>query len=127
MAKRREENKAAQRKYMKDYDRCELCGSKKNLQCHHIIPLSTSIVGCDIDVEDNFLCVCSACHAKLTPKNLIVRYSMAKQRFTNEKDRIAYYFYKNVQDALEDNSFLSACDMMDIFDKTLNEFESKTA
>lgn len=128
MAKRREENKAAQREYMKDYDRCELCGSKKNLQCHHIIPLSTSIVGCDLDVEDNYICVCSACHAKLTPKNLIVKYGMAKKRFIDEKDRIGFYFYKNVGDALEyNNGLLSACDIMDIFDETLNEFEYKTA
>jgi hypothetical protein len=128
MATNRCEDKAAQRRYMKDYDKCELCGSKKNLQLHHIIPLVTSIVGLNLDVQDNYICVCSSCHAKLTPKNLITKYGMSRKRFLTEKRRLEYYFYKNIGDKQEKEEYpLSACDIMDIFDETIGTFEFETA
>ena len=57
--------------------RCELCGSKRGLEAHHIVPL---IFG-GPDTEDNLLVVCCSCHAKLTPRKLLT-----KQGLKNAKD-----------------------------------------
>ena len=61
------------RKYLKEFSRCELCGSPKTLELHHIIP--TAFGG--PDVIDNWIAICRGCHAKLTPKNLLVRKGIA--------------------------------------------------
>ena len=57
-----------QKKYMSNFSRCELCGSPKKLELHHIIP----IVYGGPDIIDNWIAICYGCHAKLTPRNLLI-------------------------------------------------------
>ena len=80
------------RKYLKEFCRCELCGSPKALELHHIIP--TAFGG--PDVMENWIAICHGCHAKLTPKRLLINRGIAKHY-----DPI-HDFYKAMNDALED-------------------------
>ncbi len=43
-------------------NRCEICGSEDNLECHHIIPVKVSPVE-SFDV-DNIIILCDSCHKK---------------------------------------------------------------
>ena len=62
------------KKYLKEFSRCELCGSPKSLELHHIIP--TAFGG--PDVKDNWIAICHKCHAQLTPKSLLVKKGQTK-------------------------------------------------
>jgi len=81
-----------QRKYLKEFSRCELCGSPKSLELHHIIP--TSFGG--PDVVDNWIAICHGCHAKLTPKSILVKKGQTKY-FNPVHD-----FYKLLQQGLQE-------------------------
>lgn len=61
-------------KYVKKYGikRCELCGSKKVLEAHHIIP----VVCGGSDNDENLIAICSACHSKLTPRSELTKYGI---------------------------------------------------
>ena len=82
-----------QKKFIEEIGRCELCGSKRNLQLHHMIPMvcqpddddNLLKKPIDLDIEDNWICVCCSCHDKLTPKNLLCKYGMNKQKQRNKK------------------------------------------
>lgn len=54
---------------LKLHEQCELCGSNKSLEVHHIIPLS---FGGD-NSEENMIVVCRMCHTKLTPHKLLTK------------------------------------------------------
>lgn len=54
--------------------RCELCGSRRSLEAHHIIPVAIQ----DIDSPDNLICVCESCHSKLTPRSLLTQIGLNK-------------------------------------------------
>lgn len=73
------------RKFINEVGKCELCGSKRNLQLHHMIPRTCENEFVNLDVEDNWLCVCGSCHAKLTPKNLLVKYGISKAKLGNKE------------------------------------------
>ena len=74
-----------QKKFIDEIGRCELCGSRRNLQLHHMIPLVCENEFVNLDVEDNWLCVCGSCHSKLTPKNLLVKYGISKAKLGNKE------------------------------------------
>ena len=80
------------KKYLKNFARCELCGSPKSLELHHIIPITFG----GPDVMDNWIAICHGCHAKLTPKRLLVNKGIAKH-FNPIHD-----FYKALDDAYKD-------------------------
>ena len=63
------------KKYLKEFSRCELCGSPKKLELHHIIPKSFG----GPDVMDNWIAICSGCHAKLTPRSILIKQGMYSQ------------------------------------------------
>lgn len=65
--------------------RCELCGSTQALELHHIIPV---MFGGE-DSEDNLLLVCTGCHARLTPKQTLIKLAMNTPRYTY-KDMVHY-------------------------------------
>lgn len=56
--------------------RCELCGSRRSLEAHHIIPVAIQ----DIDSPENLICVCGSCHSKLTPRSLLTKIGLNKAR-----------------------------------------------
>lgn len=62
-----------QQKVLRMCERCELCGSMRNLEVHHIIPLVIEIEEIDLNCEENLLVVCKKCHAMLTPHRLLTK------------------------------------------------------
>lgn len=72
---------ANMKKIVSDAGRCELCGSKRDLQAHHIIPYSLF----PSDDEDNIICVCKGCHAKLTPTSLLTKVGLNNARENGKK------------------------------------------
>lgn len=89
-----------QKKYVDDVGRCELCGSKKNLELHHIIPLVCEPPKhpIDLDTEDNWICVCGSCHSKLTPKNILVKYGMNRTKIQNNAIEVKARVYEDFCD-----------------------------
>lgn len=64
------------RQLLREYSCCELCNDRRNLEVHHIIPVSCG----GSDNIDNLIVVCGKCHAKLTPKKELVRIGLQKAR-----------------------------------------------
>lgn len=56
-------------------NKCELCGSQRKLEVHHIIP----IVANGDDDKDNLIVLCEKCHGILTPKSYLTRYGQKKK------------------------------------------------
>lgn len=50
----------------RDKNKCILCGSKKRIEVHHIIPYSISIL--NREEKSNLCCLCKECH-KMVTKN----------------------------------------------------------
>ena len=61
-------------KLLQSHSCCELCGDKRNLEVHHIIPV---VCGGSDDVS-NLVVVCGRCHAILTPKSELTKISLRK-------------------------------------------------
>lgn len=64
---------AIQHRILKMCERCELCGSQRNLEVHHIIPLVVEIEDIDLNCEENMIVVCKKCHSMLTPHRLLTK------------------------------------------------------
>jgi len=96
-------------KLLKDHQQCELCGSTINLEVHHIIPVMFQMGTVDLNVEDNMIVLCSRCHSALTPKSLLIRIGVAKNR--NDK---LIRFYEELEEYEGD---ISKTDILDIVDK----------
>ena len=79
---------------------CELCGDKRNLEVHHIIPQVAKIDGLDIDDLDNLIVVCGKCHNRLTPRRYLQKYGIAKmpREFNKEDIDKARKFYDGLLD-----------------------------
>lgn len=89
-------------------DKCELCGSQRSLEVHHIIPVA---FGGD-DSLDNLICVCNSCHGKLTPRKLLIRRGIEKKQW--EVD-----FWKHFMNMCDDNNPPDTCDVFDYCEHTL--------
>lgn len=65
--------------------RCELCGSMKFVELHHIIP----IVFGGPDIPENWIMICVNCHTRLTPRKLLqekgIAIAKAKGRYHGRK------------------------------------------
>ena len=68
----------AWKKKVKKIGRCEVCGSKKDLTAHHIVPWAYSIKG-RTDVT-NGQCLCKDCHAMMHNDALWLEYMLKKVR-----------------------------------------------
>lgn len=90
--------------------RCELCGSKRGLELHHIIPRS---IGGE-DNDENLILVCYGCHAKLTPRSLLTKMGMNRKcnMFVNVRK-----IYERVGELLDAGEFVDAICMFDIIDE----------
>ena len=73
------------KEFMEMFDKCELCGSPRNLELHHIIPTCTGFIGVDLDVPDNWIMVCHKCHAQLTPKKLLTKIGLQKAKMNGKQ------------------------------------------
>lgn len=82
--------------------KCELCGSERELQAHHIIPVTCG----GTDDKENLLCVCKRCHALLTPHSLLVK--LGQKKVTWEID-----FWEGLDKAVENGEVACAVDVMD--------------
>lgn len=103
------------RKFIDEIGQCELCGSKRNLRLHHMIPLVCENEFINLDVQDNWLCVCGACHAKLTPRNLLCKYGISNVKKNNEKILKRQKFLGAIDAELNDGIMLRPVEIIDIF------------
>lgn len=98
--------------------KCELCGSTRNIEVHHIIPRCCEIDGININDKDNLLVVCSACHSKLTPKAMLVKYGLEKAK---RQGKLLHKFYEMVDEHIEENDGISSVEIMDIVDSVFGD------
>lgn len=97
---------AVMQKVVEEVGRCELCGSKRGLEAHHIIPLV-----CGGNNEDyNLICVCQCCHARLTPRAYLTKLGR-DLKFNKPAERIRKKFYDRAYEKAQ-----GICDLFDIFD-----------
>jgi 5-methylcytosine-specific restriction endonuclease McrA len=91
-----------QKRIVKEVGRCELCGSKRGLEAHHIVPV---VCGGE-DVDENLICVCSACHARLTPRAYLCKIGKEKKRYNHPFKQALYA-------KIEENLNNGNCDVFD--------------
>lgn len=115
---RRKINANLHKKLIEEVGRCELCGSRRGLEVHHIVPHVIAIHGVDFDCEDNLLVVCSNCHSRLTPRKFLTSIGVRK---ASNYDKLNVAFYRQVGEQIEKGN-VSAVDVMDAFDTVMNEF-----
>ena len=92
-------------------DKCELCGSRRGLEAHHIIPVS---FGGPEDDIDNLIVICVSCHTRLTPKKLLTKKGIEKAKAYDMLSNISLYVYEHLMDIYDCNAFL------DVFDDAIN-------
>lgn len=86
--------------------KCELCGSSRNLEAHHIIPIDCG----GQDTENNLICVCHACHAKLTPHSELIKISLDKCKYKGyiyqtEKDKFMAMLWEHIMSECEKKGY----------------------
>ena len=94
------------RRVVRTAGKCELCGSTRGLEAHHIIPIA---FGGD-DSEENILCVCAKCHGLLTPRSILSKRGIHNNNwevlFWQHFDRLDGHFdVFDVLDYLDDELF----------------------
>ena len=98
-----------------DIKACELCGSHRSLDVHHIVP---RVFGGE-DEADNLVVVCQKCHGILTPRGVLTK---AGIRTTKERNMLATFalkFLRTVDEQAGDG--LSGADILDIFNSTFRK------
>lgn len=103
------EQTGAMRAVMSSNTKCELCGSKRDLQAHHIIPIACG----GVDTEENILCVCKKCHALLTPHSLLTKIGISRVR------NWEYMFYKHFNDLCEAGERVTVIDVFDYLEENV--------
>lgn len=108
------------KKYKKE--KCELCGSDRALEVHHIFPLTLqsflseySNGTIDLNEEDNCITVCSGCHGLLTNKSLYTKIGIACSRWEDNSNQKVMRFYKTLHE-LSECVNLDAIDVLNVFD-----------
>ena len=106
MSKNRSVDHGRMMAYIKDnkIKRCELCGSTKGLEVHHILPICAG----GSDTEDNYIALCFSCHAKLTPRSQLIRVGMNGGVIEKHIDDC----YKSLLAELDDGVNLDANDVL---------------
>lgn len=102
-------------KVVEEAGRCELCGSRRGLEAHHIIP---TVCG-GYDSEENLLCVCKSCHSKLTPTSILTSIGIHNTKNRNSlislKSDILCFIWQRSQDIVDEGGIPlnSLCDALD--------------
>lgn len=102
---------------LKEHERCELCGSRRGLEVHHIIP---QVCGGKSELS-NLIVLCCSCHAKLTPKSYLTKVGMDKVR---ERNRITDCFIEMLN-AIEAQEPVTASETVDIIAEVYRSFVQK--
>lgn len=113
------------KRLLEECNRCELCGGRRNLEVHHIIPKSCENDYIDLDIEDNLIVLCGRCHAMLTPRSVLCKYGISRTKERNERIKESYKtvgwrvekFYEELLAISEAGENISHCETLDIFDK----------
>ncbi len=102
---------------------CELCKSRRNLEVHHIVPVS---FGGPEDDERNMIVICHACHSALTPHSLLTSHGLEKARCGNNVfKQFQYDFYKTLNELFSDTDYdphYSVQDICDCFNKLIDKY-----
>ena len=93
-------NRSLANKVIQEAGQCELCGSRRNLEAHHIIPIA---FGGD-DSDENLICVCKKCHSLLTPHKLLTKHGVFQAKYgkLSLKEQIRIELYKKIHEGLEE-------------------------
>ena len=81
--------------------RCELCGSKRGLEAHHIVPV---VCGGD-DREENLICVCQTGHARLTPRAYLCTFGIEKVKANNQKQQLKIALYERIDQLMKERPY----------------------
>lgn len=95
--------------------KCELCGSKRDLEMHHIVPLSLIEDNPYADTQENLLCVCGKCHALLTPRKVLTSIGVRKAINRNSNQKVIE-FYKKLNEITGNGDALTVEEILNIFD-----------
>ncbi len=95
-------------KIVQEAGKCELCGSSRNLEAHHIIPVTLG----GTDEKENILCVCKKCHALLTPSGLLTKMKIAPLAAENR-------FYKHFSEITDAGERFTVSDVFDYLDENI--------
>jgi len=101
-------------------ERCELCGSSRGLEVHHIVPISLG----GPDERDNMILLCQRCHGMLTPKSILTRLGIKRTKERNMLCAFAVEFLEEVDRQAEDTH--TANDILDIFNEKLRKYTRKS-
>ena len=97
------------KKYLMEQRKCcELCGSQRGLELHHIIPKSLG----GTDELENLILICRKCHSLLTPRSILSNPKNKYKAFRGWINREELYTVLNWIAAIEHCSF----DWQDILD-----------
>lgn len=114
---------ATMKRLLRQSDCCELCRSRRNLEVHHIIPIS---FGGPEDDERNMIVVCHTCHSALTPHGLLTSNGLKNAMVGNNKfKRFQYEFYKTLDEIFSDpdyDPYYASQDIFNCFDKLIDKF-----
>lgn len=78
--------------------KCELCGGTRGLETHHIVP----VVCGGTEEDENLIVVCRVCHAKLTPRSVLIKAGINRTKKTNELSDIIEELYQTFEQLNED-------------------------
>lgn len=110
------------KEYLDGAERCELCGSPKKVELHHIVPL---VAGGE-DVLDNWICICKSCHSKLTPNSLLTKLGLKKLNTRNCVVDFRNGFYERLYKEMDSGAgWLDGVEILDIFDDEYEKFEKQ--
>ena len=99
---------------LKETNKCELCGSKRGLEVHHIIPVTCG--GPENDI-DNMIVLCIGCHARLTPRKILQKIGIENCLHEDSICRINKNFYE----LIEKENCIGASEVVDIFNRCMWE------
>lgn len=105
------------RRLIETVDKCELCGTRRGLEVHHIIP---RVCG-GTDAKENLIVICSGCHAKLTPRGILTKSGLYASS-ENLLSMIETRFYGSIKD---ENYHMTAADVVGLFSDVMQSIRQQ--
>lgn len=103
-----EEYRQIKQQLLEEVGKCELCGSTRELELHHVIP----VVCGGSDSLENLILVCRKCHAILTPKSELTKIGLKNAKKGPAVSALDFY---TELDAYEGDFVLQ--DVFDVFNR----------